>query len=110
MEFVEGKDLKGFDVDVSKKVAEEAPPKHDWQVMAFEDHAGAEAGRCDVGWSAMYLNDDRQKVADAVPYLNTTAQALVAKGNPLRHPSNSRPSASERRSTPARATWPSPRT
>lgn len=84
MEFVEGQDLKGFDVDVSKKVAEKLGLKHDWQVMAFEGIMPAlQAGRCDVGWSAMYLNDDRQKVADAVPYLNTTAQALVAKGNPL---------------------------
>lgn len=84
MEFIESQKLQGFDVDVSTAVAEKLGLKLDWQVMAFEGIMPAlQAGRCDVGWSGMYLNEDRQKVADAVPYLNTTAQALVAKGNPL---------------------------
>jgi polar amino acid transport system substrate-binding protein len=84
MEFEKGGEIVGFDIDAMNAVADKLNVKLDYQVMAFEGIMPAlGAGRCDAGWSAMYLNDDRQKVADAIPYLATTAQVLVKAGNPL---------------------------
>lgn len=77
-------DLIGFDIDSIKAVADELGLALDYQVMAFEGTLPAmNAGRCDAVWSAMFLNDERQEVADAIPYLRTSAEILVAYGNPL---------------------------
>jgi polar amino acid transport system substrate-binding protein len=40
------------------------------------------AGRCDIVWTALYINDDRLKVADAVPYFKSSHQVMVPTGNP----------------------------
>ena len=40
------------------------------------------AGRCDIVWTALYINDDRLKVADAVPYFKSSHQLMVPAGNP----------------------------
>jgi polar amino acid transport system substrate-binding protein len=41
------------------------------------------AGRCDIVWTALYINDDRLKVADAVPYFKSSHQVMVPTGNPM---------------------------
>jgi polar amino acid transport system substrate-binding protein len=40
------------------------------------------AGRCDIVWTALYINDTRLKVADAVPYFKSSHQVMVPAGNP----------------------------
>src|SRR6185295_10672053 len=40
------------------------------------------AGRCDIVWTALYINEDRLKVADAVPYFKSSHQVMVPAGNP----------------------------
>lgn len=42
-----------------------------------------QAKRCDVVWSALYISDDRLKVADAAPYYATSQGIMVPAGNPL---------------------------
>ena len=41
-----------------------------------------QAGRCDIVWTALYINDTRLKVADAVPYFKSSHQVMVPTGNP----------------------------
>lgn len=40
------------------------------------------AGRCDIVWTALYINATRTKVADAVPYFKSSHQVMVPAGNP----------------------------
>jgi polar amino acid transport system substrate-binding protein len=83
MEFVQDGKLVGYDIDLSKAVAEKLGLKYTYNVMAFEGLIPSmQSKRCDAAWSAMYLNEERQKVADPITYLYTSAQALVAAGNP----------------------------
>ena len=39
-------------------------------------------GRCDIVWSALFISDDRLKVADATPYMKTGHVVMVPTGNP----------------------------
>jgi polar amino acid transport system substrate-binding protein len=41
-----------------------------------------QAGRCDIVWTALYINDTRLKVADAVPYFKSSHQVMVPVGDP----------------------------
>jgi polar amino acid transport system substrate-binding protein len=41
------------------------------------------AGRCDIVWTALYINADRLAVADAVPYFKSSHQVMVPTGNPM---------------------------
>jgi polar amino acid transport system substrate-binding protein len=83
MEFVQDGKLVGYDIDLSKAVAKKLGLKYTYNVMAFEGLIPSmQSRRCDAAWSAMYLNEEREKVADPVTYLYTSAQALVAAGNP----------------------------
>jgi polar amino acid transport system substrate-binding protein len=40
------------------------------------------AKRCDIVWTALYINDTRTKQADAVPYFKSSHQIMVPAGNP----------------------------
>ena len=40
------------------------------------------AGRCDIVWTALYINETRLKQADAVPYFKSSHQVMVPAGNP----------------------------
>jgi polar amino acid transport system substrate-binding protein len=40
------------------------------------------AKRCDIVWTALYINDTRTKQADAVPYFKSSHQVMVPTGNP----------------------------
>ena len=40
------------------------------------------AKRCDIVWTALYINEDRTKQADAVPYFKSSHQLMVPAGNP----------------------------
>jgi polar amino acid transport system substrate-binding protein len=73
----------GFDVDAARAVAEKLGLKLEIVNSAFDSLIpDLQAGRCDIVWSALYVSDDRLKVADAVPYMATGHVIMVTKGNP----------------------------
>ena len=73
----------GFDVDAARAVAAKLGLKLEIKNTGFDALIpDLQAGRCDVVWSALYVNADRLKVADAVPYMATGHVILVTKGNP----------------------------
>ncbi len=73
----------GFDVDAARAVAEKLGLKLEIRNSAFDSLIpDLQAGRCDIVWSALYVSDDRLKVADAVPYMATGHVIMVTKGNP----------------------------
>src|SRR5439155_1207239 len=41
-----------------------------------------QANRCDIVWTALFVNAKRLAVAEAVPYLTTGHEVLVPAGNP----------------------------
>ena len=41
-----------------------------------------QANRCDIVWTALFVNAKRLAVAEAVPYLTTGHEVLVPTGNP----------------------------
>lgn len=73
----------GFDVDAARAVAEKLGLTLDVRNSAFDSLIpDLQAGRCDIVWSALYVSDDRLKVADAVPYMATGHVIMVTTGNP----------------------------
>src|SRR5262245_41144343 len=73
----------GFDVDAARAVAQKLGLKLEIKNSAFDSLIpDLQAGRCDIVWSALYVSDDRLKVADAVPYMATGHVIMVTKGNP----------------------------
>ncbi len=73
----------GFDVDAARAVAEKLGLALEIRNSAFAALIpDLQAGRCDIVWSALYVSDDRLKVADAVPYLATGHVVMVTAGNP----------------------------
>src|SRR3954470_6678037 len=40
------------------------------------------AKRCDIVWTALYINETRTQKADAVPYFKSSHQVMVPAGNP----------------------------
>jgi polar amino acid transport system substrate-binding protein len=72
----------GFDVDAAKAVAAKLGVKIEIRNTAFNALIpDLQAGRCDVVWTALYVNDTRLAVADAVPYMATGQVVMVKKGN-----------------------------
>jgi polar amino acid transport system substrate-binding protein len=73
----------GFDVDGARAVAAALG-------LTLEIHStdfaalipDLQAGRCDIVWTALYINEDRLAVADAVPYMATGQVVMVPAGNP----------------------------
>jgi polar amino acid transport system substrate-binding protein len=73
----------GFDVDAARAVAEKLGLKLESKNTGFDALIpDLQAGRCDIVWSALYVNADRLQVADAVPYMATGHVIMVTKGNP----------------------------
>jgi polar amino acid transport system substrate-binding protein len=72
----------GFDVDAAKAVAAKLGLTIQIRNTAFNALIpDLQAGRCDIVWTALYVNDTRLKVADAVPYMATGQVVMVKKGN-----------------------------
>lgn len=85
LEFKEaGSDVPtGFDVEAAQAVAAGWGINAEIVDIGFDGLLPAlDAKRCDVVWSGMFLNEERQQKADASPYLKTGNALLVAKGNP----------------------------
>jgi polar amino acid transport system substrate-binding protein len=73
----------GFDVDAARAVADRLGLEIEIRNTAFDALIpDLQAGRCDIVWSALYVSDDRLKVADAVPYMATGQVVMVPVGNP----------------------------
>lgn len=74
----------GFDVDAAKAAADRFGLDIEIRNTAFTALIpDLEAGRCDIVWSALYVSEERLKVADAVPYMATGQVVMVPVGNPL---------------------------
>lgn len=73
----------GFDIDAAKAVADRLGLAIKIRSTGFDALiADLQAGRCDIVWSALYVDPDRLEVADAVPYMATGQVVMVAIGNP----------------------------
>jgi polar amino acid transport system substrate-binding protein len=73
----------GFDVDAARAVAEAFGLEIEIRNTAFDALIpDLQAGRCDIVWSALYVNATRLEVADAVPYMATGQVVMVKTGNP----------------------------
>ena len=73
----------GFDVESYQAVAETLGLSTNIVSTAFDGLIPAlQAGRCDIVWTALYINDTRLAVADAVPYYATSQEIIVPIGNP----------------------------
>jgi polar amino acid transport system substrate-binding protein len=72
----------GFDVDAAKAVAAKLGLTIQVRNTAFNALIpDLQAGRCDIVWTALYVNETRLKVADAVPYMATGQVVMVKNGN-----------------------------
>ncbi|WP_019243519.1 MULTISPECIES: basic amino acid ABC transporter substrate-binding protein [Bacillus] len=86
MEYLDKDQVKGFDVDFSKAVAEEAgyDVKIDhvgWDPMFVE----LENDRAQMAVAAITIDEDRQKTYDfSVPYFISTLEILVPEGSPIK--------------------------
>ncbi|MBK0418706.1 transporter substrate-binding domain-containing protein [Leucobacter sp. CSA1] len=68
----------GWDVDGVREVGKLLGVETKVNVMDFDGLIpGLQAGKCDVAWSGMYVNEERTQVADAVPVLRTGTQAVL---------------------------------
>jgi len=73
----------GFDVESYQAVVKKLGLTEKIVNTAFDGLIPAlTAGRCDIVWTALYINDTRLKVADAVPYFKSSHQVMVPAGNP----------------------------
>ena len=73
----------GFDVESFQAVAKALGLTPKIVPTAFDGLIPAlQAKRCDIVWTALYINDTRLKVADAVPYFATSQVIMVPAGNP----------------------------
>ena len=86
MEFFDPADPKkpiGFDVESYQAVVKKLGLTENIVNTGFDGLIPAlQAGRCDIVWTALYINDTRLKVADAVPYFKSSHQVMVPAGNP----------------------------
>jgi polar amino acid transport system substrate-binding protein len=86
MEFFDPNDATkpiGFDVESYQAVVKKLGLNEKIVNTAFDGLIPAlTAGRCDIVWTALYINDTRLKVADAVPYFATSQVVMVPAGNP----------------------------
>jgi polar amino acid transport system substrate-binding protein len=73
----------GFDVESYQTVVKKLGLTEKIVNTGFDGLIPAlQAGRCDIVWTALYINDTRTKVADAVPYFKSSHQVMVPVGNP----------------------------
>jgi polar amino acid transport system substrate-binding protein len=86
MEFFQPNDPNtpvGFDVESYQAVTKKLGLTERIVNTAFDGLIPAlTAGRCEIVWTALYINGDRLKVADAVPYFKSSHQVMVPAGNP----------------------------
>jgi polar amino acid transport system substrate-binding protein len=73
----------GFDVDSAKAVVQGWGLKIEIRNTTFPTLIpDLQASRCDIVWTALFVNAKRLAVVEAVPYLTTGHEVLVPAGNP----------------------------
>jgi len=73
----------GFDVDSAKAVVKLWGLQIQVRNTTFQTLIpDLQANRCDIVWTALFVNAKRLAVAEAVPYLTTGHEVLVPTGNP----------------------------
>lgn len=73
----------GFDVDGARALAAKLGLTLEIKNTAFDALIpDLQAGRCDIVWTGLYVNETRLAVADAVPYMATGQVVMVPAGNP----------------------------
>ncbi|EJF01599.1 ABC transporter substrate-binding protein [Liquorilactobacillus mali] len=79
-EYMDGKNYKGFDIDMAKEIAKEMNLKVKTQSMDFNGLIPALTGnRIDIINSAMYENATRKKQVDFIPYLKISNDIVTKK-------------------------------
>ncbi|MEM8552244.1 MAG: ABC transporter substrate-binding protein [Pseudomonadota bacterium] len=82
-EYMEGGELKGFDVEFGAHMAELMGLEPNPMTMDFNGLIPAlQAGRMDLINSAMYIRPERAEQVDFVPYMKIGNEIVVRKGNP----------------------------
>lgn len=81
LEYIEGTEQKGFDVELMDKVAASMGLENDMLDTRFNSLIpGLNAGRFDAVVSALYVTEERAEQIDFVPY-SKTGQAFVVKND-----------------------------
>lgn len=81
--FDEEGEFVGFDVAVARAVAERWGLEARFVETAFSGILPAlDAGRCDVAWSGLFVNEERTATFSTVPYQETASVIMVQAGNP----------------------------
>lgn len=74
-----GGDIIGFDADAARALAEHWGVDYKWEVTSFDGlMPGLNAGRCDMIFGGLYINEDRLQVADASAVMNTGPAILAS--------------------------------
>lgn len=80
-EYLEGDTPKGFDIELMDAIASNAGMKTDYMDTRFTNlMSGLDSNKYDAVISAIYLNEDRLKKYDMIPYF-TTDEVLVVKSD-----------------------------
>jgi polar amino acid transport system substrate-binding protein len=73
----------GFDIDSAKAVVQRWGLQIEIRNTAFDALIpDLQSSRCDIVWTALFVNATRLEVAEAVPYLATGHVVMVPSGNP----------------------------
>lgn len=85
LEYIEGTQQKGFDVELMEKVAASMGLKKNMLDTRFNSLIpGLEAGRFDAIVSALYITGERARQIDFVPYFKTGQAFVVREGSDFR--------------------------
>ncbi len=78
-----GDKLVGFDIDLAAEIGKELGIKAEPLAMEFKGLIPAlQAGRIDAIIAGLYMNEERAKQVDFIPYIKVGNELLVKKGNP----------------------------
>ena len=78
-----GQELAGYDIAAARAVGKELGLEVEFLPTAFDGILPAlDAGRCDLAWSGLFVDEKRTAQFVAVPIQQTTSVFMVAAGNP----------------------------
>jgi polar amino acid transport system substrate-binding protein len=84
MEFYEGSDPVGADIDIGRAIAEQLGREAEFSNIGFDGIIAAILGnQCDAIISSMNITPERAEQVDFVPYLEMGQSLVVPTGNPL---------------------------
>jgi polar amino acid transport system substrate-binding protein len=78
-----GQELAGYDIATARAVGEQLGLEVEFVPTAFDGILPAvDAGRCDLAWAGLFVDDKRTAKFTAVPIQETTSVIMVEAGNP----------------------------